>query len=105
MSFMERFICSVNCFLFKQSIFCCFKYVIYRINRINNIFAVVIHVRANNTKMTEPANYLDKRTGIAYTNVVTTTTTKQERPTQPHLDAFIPSAFLKTYFAGGKSKI
>jgi hypothetical protein len=62
--------------------------------------------------MTEPANYLDKRTGIAYTNVVTTTTTtttaenqKQERPTQSHLDAFIPSAFLKTYFAGGKSKI
>jgi hypothetical protein len=60
--------------------------------------------------MTTPqSNHLDKRTGIAYTNVVTTTTTdakqKQQRITQTHLDAFIPNAFLKTYFACGKSKI
>jgi hypothetical protein len=59
--------------------------------------------------MTTPANHVDKRTGIVYTNIVgtTTTTTRDEKQkhTQSHLDAFIPNAFLKTYFAGGKSKI
>jgi len=58
--------------------------------------------------MTNPkANHLDKRTGIVYTNVFAMTTTpdeKRERNTQSHLDAFLPAAFLKTYF-DGKSKI
>jgi hypothetical protein len=58
--------------------------------------------------MTKPANHVDKRTGIVYTNVdigIADENQKQERITQSHLDAFIPNAFLKTYFAGGKSKI
>jgi hypothetical protein len=58
--------------------------------------------------MTNPkANHLDKRTGIVYTNVFTMTTPtdeKRERNTQSHLDAFLPAAYLKTYF-DGKSKI
>jgi hypothetical protein len=48
--------------------------------------------------------YTDKRTGIVYTPVVVPNATKDEPAQQSHLDAFIPAAFLKTYFAG-KSKI
>ena len=48
-------------------------------------------------------NYTDSRTGIVYTNVVPTALHATQGSTrQPHLDAFIPPAFLKTYF--GKSK-
>jgi hypothetical protein len=52
------------------------------------------------------SEYTDKRTGIVYTNVFATATDeKRERTTQQsHLDAFLPAAFLKTYF-DGKSKI
>jgi hypothetical protein len=46
-------------------------------------------------------NHVDKRTGIVYTKVVTSGTTdeKRELKMQPHLDAFIPAAFLKSYFS------
>ena len=44
-------------------------------------------------------DYIDKRTGIAYTNLNHTVDGKKhEAKTQPHLDAFISNAFLKTYF-------
>jgi hypothetical protein len=44
---------------------------------------------------------VDKRTGIVYTNVVTRAMPdeKRELKLQPHLDAFIPAAFLKSYFS------
>jgi hypothetical protein len=51
------------------------------------------------TKPTPHPNHVDKRTGIVYTNVVTTTDEKRELKMQPHLDAFIPAAFLKSYFS------
>jgi hypothetical protein len=61
------------------------------------------------TKPNAQPNHVDKRTGIVYTNVgiiaQTTAKTTAKTTTQPHLDAFIPNAFLKTYFACGKSKI
>jgi hypothetical protein len=53
--------------------------------------------------MTKPGpNHVDKRTGIVYTKVVTgdnPTDEKRELKMQPHLDAFIPAAFLKSYFS------
>ena len=49
------------------------------------------------------SNHVDKRTGIVYTNLVVNPT--MPKPTQQsHLDAFLPAAFLKTYF-DGESKI
>ena len=54
------------------------------------------------TKPTPHPNHVDKRTGIVYTNVVTgdnPTDEKRELKMQPHLDAFIPAAFLKSYFS------
>jgi len=49
------------------------------------------------------ATYTDKRTGIIYTNINDAVDEKkQEAKMQPHLDAFISNAFLKTYF-GAKS--
>ena len=46
-------------------------------------------------------NYTDSRTGIVYTNVVPTALHATQGSTrQPHLDAFIPPAFLKSYFDG-----
>ena len=51
--------------------------------------------------MTPP--YTDKRTGIVYTDVRATTRDDPPRVTlqqNPHLDAFIPDAFLKSYFGG-----
>jgi hypothetical protein len=64
------------------------------------------------TKPTHDLEHTDKRTGIVYTNVGAKTTTQPTQPTQPtaktttqpHLDAFLPAAFLKTYF-DGESKI
>lgn len=55
------------------------------------------------TKQSKQSNYTDSRTGIVYTNIGTGGI-KNEMPnsTQPYLDAFIPSDFLKTYF--GKEK-
>ena len=52
------------------------------------------------------SNHVDKRTGIVYTNLaVNPTMPKPTQPTQQsHLDAFLPAAFLKTYF-DGESKI
>ena len=52
--------------------------------------------------MTKPApNHVDKRTGIVYTNVVTRGIPDEKRKLkmQSHLDAFIPAAFLKSYFS------
>ena len=47
-----------------------------------------------------PSNYTDIRTGIVYANVDTTgMTDEMAAPMQPHLDAFIPAAFLKSYFS------
>jgi hypothetical protein len=58
------------------------------------------------TKPNTQPNHVDKRTGIVYTNVgaKTTSQTTAKTTTQPHLDAFLPAAFLKTYF-DGESKI
>ncbi len=51
----------------------------------------------------QQSNYTDIRTGIVYVNVDTTgMTDEMAAPMQPHLDAFIPPAFLKAYF--GKEK-
>ena len=51
----------------------------------------------------QQSNYTDIRTGIVYANVDTTgMTDEMAAPMQPHLDAFIPPAFLKAYF--GKEK-
>ena len=58
------------------------------------------------------SNYTDKRTGIVYTNIGSSSaydssssssrsaysSSSSNAVTQPHLDAFIPPAFLKTYF-------
>ena len=65
---------------------------------INNISA---YYKKKMTKPTPYPNHVDKRTGIVYTNVVTSGTTdeKREPKLQPHLDAFIPAAFLKSYFS------
>lgn len=50
-----------------------------------------------------PPNYTDIRTGIVYTHIANKPhPTPSSDSMQPHLDAFIPPAFLKTYF--GKSK-
>jgi hypothetical protein len=56
--------------------------------------------------MTEPtpkskSSHVDKRTGIVYTNIVTSAMPDRQRELkmQPNLDAFIPSAFLKSYFS------
>jgi len=75
-----------------------YKYVMFY----NNIF-----IKANHTPtMTQP-NYTDTRTGIVYAHVGVGAAVKDETPDlkmQPHLDAFISPAFLKTYFADGKGK-
>ena len=49
------------------------------------------------------SNYTDKRTGIFYTNIGIRSAYGRSAygsnaVPQPHLDAFIPPAFLKTYF-------
>jgi hypothetical protein len=57
----------------------------------NNIF--------EHLNMNEQSNYTDKRTGIVYTNIGSSTNSiSSNAVTQPHLDVFIPPAFLKTYF-------
>jgi hypothetical protein len=51
-------------------------------------------------------SYTDKRTGIVYKNVNADAHKQAQahaEAQEPHLDAFIPDAFLKTYF--GKSKL
>ncbi len=52
--------------------------------------------------MNEQSNYTDKRTGIVYTNIGSSSAYRSayssNAVTQPHLDAFIPPSFLKTYF-------
>jgi hypothetical protein len=51
-----------------------------------------------------PNNYTDKHTGIVYATIDSRSAYRSAYrhdaavPTQPHLDAFIPPAFLKTYF-------
>jgi hypothetical protein len=57
----------------------------------NNIFAVIIDEMKN-------LEHTDKRTGIVYTSVVQPVINTPDSNTQPHLDAFIPSKFLKSYF-------
>ena len=48
--------------------------------------------------------YTDKRTGITYANMNDAVDkTKKEVKIQPHLDAFISNAFLKTYFGTPQS--
>lgn len=50
-----------------------------------------------------PPNYTDIRTGIVYTHIANKPhPTPSSDSIQPHLDVFIPPAFLKNYF--GKSK-
>jgi len=45
------------------------------------------------------ANYTDKRTGIIYSSVIPENDAeKHSVKMQPHLDAFISNAFLKSYF-------
>ena len=76
----------------------------------NNIF--------EHLNMNEQSNYTDKRTGIVYTNIGSRSAYRSayssayssayrsayrsayssNAVTQPHLDAFIPPSFLKTYF-------
>jgi hypothetical protein len=57
------------------------------------------------TKHTHDLEHTDKRTGIVYANVCTNNANQTPALTQQsHLDAFLPAAFLKTYF-DGKSKI
>lgn len=53
----------------------------------------------NMSKQIKQSNYTDKRTGIAYTILNHAVDGKKhEAKIQPHLDAFISNAFLKTYF-------
>lgn len=60
------------------------------------------------TKTNQPnqlnLEYTDKRTGIVYTNIGRTmpVSTGDEPTQKSHLDAFIPAAFLKTYFVSQK---
>lgn len=65
----------------------------------NNIFE---HLNMN--KQSKQSNYTDKRTGIVYSNVCTNNANQTPALTEPHLDAFIPNAFLKTYFGKEKSE-
>lgn len=59
--------------------------------------------QSEQSKQSKQSNYTDSRTGIVYTNIGTGGLMKEApNATQPYLDAFIPSAFLKTYF--GKEK-
>jgi len=55
-------------------------------------------------KQCNQSNYTDKRTGIVYANVCTNNANQTPALMQPHLDAFIPNAFLKTYFGKEKSE-
>jgi hypothetical protein len=56
------------------------------------------------SKQSKQSNYTDIRTGIVYTSVVPTALhATQGSILQPHFDAFIPPAFLKTYFGKEKS--
>ncbi len=52
--------------------------------------------------MSKQSDYTDKRTGIVYANIgnrsAYSSSNSSNTVTQPHLDAFIPPAFLKTYF-------
>ena len=59
--------------------------------------------------MSKPTTYTDKRTGIVYTNIGNSSSSRSAYSSsssssnavtqpQPHLDVFIPPAFLKTYF-------
>ena len=51
--------------------------------------------------MNKQSSYTDKRTGIVYTNIGSSSaysSSSSNAVTQPHLDVFIPPAFLKTYF-------
>jgi hypothetical protein len=61
------------------------------------------HKQSKQSKQSKDSSYTDIRTGIVYTNIGDGGI-KDETPnsTQPYLDAFIPPAFLKTYF--GKEK-
>jgi len=56
-------------------------------------------------QQSKDSRYTDIRTGIVYTNIGDGGI-KDETPnsTQPYLDAFIPPAFLKTYFGKEKEK-
>ena len=59
--------------------------------------------------MSKPTTYTDKRTGIVYTNIGSRSASSRSASSRSassrsaydnadHLDAFIPPAFLKTYF-------
>ena len=65
-------------------------------------------IKDSSSRSNSNSNYTDKRTGIAYANVCANDANQtSDLKMQPHLDAFIPPAFLKTYFADdgkGKSK-
>ena len=72
--------------------------------------------KIKNTKMTKPKSkdleHTDKRTGIVYTNVSIQTTQQQQQQqqqqpqqSQPYIDAFISSSFLKHYFGNDDKSI
>ncbi len=70
-----------------------------------NIFKKKNMTKQSNQQQSKQSNYTDNRTGIVYTNVGTTgITDEMAAPIQPHLDAFIPPAFLKAYFGKEKDK-
>ena len=49
--------------------------------------------------MSKHSDYTDKRTGIVYTNIgIRSAYSSSAYDNADHLDAFIPPAFLKTYF-------
>jgi hypothetical protein len=69
-----------------------------------NIFQKKNMTKQSKSKQ-QQSNYTDIRTGIVYANVDTIgITDEMAAPIQPHLDAFIPPAFLKAYFGKEKDK-
>jgi len=57
------------------------------------------------SKQSKQSNYTDIRTGIVYASIDTNgMTDEMAAQVQPHLDAFIPPAFLKAYFGKEKDK-
>ncbi len=56
-------------------------------------------------QQSKQSKYTDIRTGIVYASIDTNgMTDEMVAPMQPHLDAFIPPAFLKAYFGKEKDK-
>jgi hypothetical protein len=61
--------------------------------------------QSKQSKQSKQSNYTDIRTGIVYASIDTNgMTDEMAAQVQPHLDAFIPPAFLKAYFGKEKDK-